>query len=276
MANDDLLRRENHGAVARLVMTSPKNFNALSTEMIAALRDALDAIAADEAVRVVVIAAEGKAFSAGHDLRQMQAARAEADGGRGAYESLFADCAALMQAIPALPQPVIARLREEHSIYALDSGRICVAAIEGSYADREDSHDETWDREKRIVPLRVAEHFVVHELGPNPIGMSVFGADRQVAGTVSDLWVDRGESMVRYYEVELGAGGRRVLMPATFCRTGRFSQRVTCEALLAHQFADVPTTKDPDSVTLNEEERIMAFYGGGTLYATAQRQESFL
>ena len=70
------VRREDRGAVARLVLSSPQNYNALSREMIAALRDALDAIAADEAVRVVVIAAEGKAFSAGHDLRQMQAARA--------------------------------------------------------------------------------------------------------------------------------------------------------------------------------------------------------
>lgn len=126
------------------------------------------------------------------------------------------------------------------------------------------------------MPLRVADHFVVHENGPNPIGMPVFGADRQVAGTVSDLWVDRGESMVRYYEVELGAGGRRVLMPATFAKTGRFSQTVKTEALLAHQFADIPTTKDPDSVTLYEEERIMAFFGGGTLYATPLRQEAFL
>ena len=105
------VRREDHGAVARLVLSSPQNYNALSREMIAALRDALDAIAADEAVRVVVIAAEGKAFSAGHDLRQMQAARGDTDGGRGAYESLFSDCAALMQAIPALPQPVIAEVQ---------------------------------------------------------------------------------------------------------------------------------------------------------------------
>lgn len=146
----------------------------------------------------------------------------------------------------------------------------------GSYVDREDSHDETWDREKRIVPLRVAEHFVVHQSGPNPIGMSVFGADRQVAGTVSDLWVDRGESLVRYYEVELGAGGKRVLMPASFAKTGRFTQTVKTQALLAHQFASIPTTKDPDSVTLYEEERIMAFFGGGTLYATPDRQEPFL
>lgn len=111
MANDDLLRREDRGAVARLVMTSPKNFNALSTEMIAALRQALDGIVTDPAVRVVVLAAEGKAFSAGHDLRQMQAARADADGGRAAYETLFADCAEMMQAIRALPQPVIAEVQ---------------------------------------------------------------------------------------------------------------------------------------------------------------------
>ena len=146
----------------------------------------------------------------------------------------------------------------------------------GSFADRDNAHDHTWDGEKRIVPLRVAEHFVVHEDGPNPIGMTVFGADRQPAGTVSDLWVDRGESMVRYYEVELGAGGRRVLMPNTFCRTGRFTRTVKTEALLAHQFADIPAHADPDSVTLYEEERIMAFFGAGTLYATPGRQEAYL
>ncbi|KQO58180.1 MULTISPECIES: photosynthetic reaction center subunit H [unclassified Methylobacterium] len=146
----------------------------------------------------------------------------------------------------------------------------------GSYVDRDDHHDRTWDDEKRIVPLRVAEHFVVHEDGPNPIGMTVFGADRKVAGIVSDLWIDRGESMVRYVEVELAGGGRRVLMPNTFCRTGRFTRTVKTEALLAHQFADIPGQKDPDSVTLYEEERIMAYFGAGTLYATADRQEPFL
>ena len=146
----------------------------------------------------------------------------------------------------------------------------------GSWVPREDSHDRTWDEQFRIVPLRVADHFVVHEDGPNPIGMTVFGADRQVAGTVSDLWVDRGESFVRYYEVELGAGGRRVLMPVTFCRTGRFSRTVKTEALLAAQFAGIPATKDPDSVTLLEEERIISYFGAGTLYATPKRAEPLI
>jgi photosynthetic reaction center H subunit len=146
----------------------------------------------------------------------------------------------------------------------------------GSWVHRDDAHDHTFDGQKRIVPLRVATHFVVHEDGPNPIGMTVFGADRQVAGTVTDLWVDRGECFVRYYEVELGAGGRRVLMPVTFCRTGRFSRTVKTEALLAGQFTDIPGTKDPDSVTLLEEEKIMAYFGAGTLYATPARAEAIL
>lgn len=146
----------------------------------------------------------------------------------------------------------------------------------GSFADRDNDHDRTFEGGKRIVPLRVAEHFVVHEEGPNPIGMTVFGADKQVAGTVTDLWIDRGECMVRYYEVELGAGGRRVLMPATFCTTGIFTRTVKTEALLAHQFTGIPAHSDPDSVTLYEEERIVAFFGAGTLYATPDRQEAFL
>ena len=107
---EELIRRENHGAITRLVMTSSANYNALSTQMIAALTGALEEIAAGTA-RVVILAAEGKAFSAGHDLRQMQAARTAADAGRGAYEALFAQCAFLMQAIAALPQPVIAEVQ---------------------------------------------------------------------------------------------------------------------------------------------------------------------
>ena len=144
----------------------------------------------------------------------------------------------------------------------------------GSWVARDDHHDQTWDGQNRIVPLRVAEHFVVHEDGPNPIGMTVFGVDRQPAGTVSDLWVDRGESLIRYYEVEI-AGGRKVLMPATFCKTSGLSvhKTVKTEALTAAQFADIPGTKDPDSVTLAEEERIVAYFGAGTLYATPRRAE---
>lgn len=108
---EPLVQRQDRGAIARLILNSPGNYNALSLAMIDALDAALDEIAADETVRVVVVAANGKAFSAGHDLREMQAARNDADAGRAAYARLFSRCAAMMQKLPALPQPVIAEVQ---------------------------------------------------------------------------------------------------------------------------------------------------------------------
>ncbi|RNF34530.1 enoyl-CoA hydratase [Paracoccus methylarcula] len=107
----DLVLREDTDHVARLVLNSPSNFNALSLEMIDALSDALRMIEADDTIRAVILAATGKAFSAGHDLRQMQAARKNEDTGRAAYDQLFGRCAGMMQMIPALPQPVIAEVQ---------------------------------------------------------------------------------------------------------------------------------------------------------------------
>lgn len=107
----DLILRQDSGHVARLVLNSPGNHNALSSRMIAALTGAFRDIADDDGVRVVVLAAEGRAFCAGHDLREMQAARGDTDGGRAAFAALFDDCARMMQMIPALPQPVIAEVQ---------------------------------------------------------------------------------------------------------------------------------------------------------------------
>ncbi|MCJ1901866.1 MULTISPECIES: enoyl-CoA hydratase [Paracoccus] len=106
-----LVLRQDDGPVARLILNSPMNYNALSTAMIDALSDALDEIAAEDAIRVVVLAARGKAFCAGHDLREMQGARNDEDDGRAAYERLFSRCAQMMQKLPALPQPVIAEVQ---------------------------------------------------------------------------------------------------------------------------------------------------------------------
>lgn len=107
----DLILRNDTGRVARLVMNSPQNFNALSAEMIATLYTTLATIANEEETRVIILAAEGKAFCAGHDLRQMQAARANRDGGRAGYTALFEGCSQLMQLIATLPQPVIAEVQ---------------------------------------------------------------------------------------------------------------------------------------------------------------------
>lgn len=106
-----LLLREDTNHITRLTLNSPANYNALSNEMIAELTEAFAEIASDRNIRVVVLAANGKAFSAGHDLKQMQGARENADGGRTAFDDLFARCAQMMQMIPALPQPVIAEVQ---------------------------------------------------------------------------------------------------------------------------------------------------------------------
>ena len=96
--------RDSRGVV-RLTLNRPAQFNALSEEMLAALQTALDAIAVDSAARVVVIAGEGKAFCAGHDLKQMRA-NARLD----YYQGLFDACTRVMMRIQKMPQPVIARV----------------------------------------------------------------------------------------------------------------------------------------------------------------------
>ncbi|MDR5655016.1 enoyl-CoA hydratase [Ruixingdingia sedimenti] len=105
-----LLTRRDEGAVATLTMTAPATLNALSVPMLAALAEAFARLEGDTAIRAVVLRGEGKAFCAGHDLREMQAARRSADGGRAWFSELFARAAAVMQAIPRLPQPVIAEV----------------------------------------------------------------------------------------------------------------------------------------------------------------------
>src|ERR1700736_2905889 len=105
---DDLepqvLQRRRGGAVF-LTLNRPAQYNVLSEEMLAALHGALDSLAADSSVRVVVLGGAGKAFCAGHDLKQMKANR-----GLEYYQRLFDDCSRLMMRIQTLPQPVIARV----------------------------------------------------------------------------------------------------------------------------------------------------------------------
>ena len=106
----ELVRRISTDAVARLELNSPHNLNALSDEMIAALREALAAVASESDIRAVILSAAGKAFCAGHDLRQMTRGRAAEDGGSTYFADLFSRCSALMQDIQKLPQPVIAQV----------------------------------------------------------------------------------------------------------------------------------------------------------------------
>src|SRR6056297_122176 len=106
----ELLERHDSDGIAHLHMNAPKRLNALSDEMMAALQAQIDALSEDRETRVVILSGAGKAFCAGHDLKQMQQARQSEDGGRGYFADLFARCTKVMTGLTRLPQPVIAQV----------------------------------------------------------------------------------------------------------------------------------------------------------------------
>jgi enoyl-CoA hydratase/carnithine racemase len=108
---EDILIRADEGSVATLTLNNPAKLNALSDAMLAALQAELDAVAGDRRIRVVVLRAEGRAFCAGHDLREMTDARQSPDAGHGYFRDLFDRCARVMLSITRLPQPVIAEVQ---------------------------------------------------------------------------------------------------------------------------------------------------------------------
>lgn len=148
----------------------------------------------------------------------------------------------------------------------------------GSWVERSDHPDLTMDGRPKIVPLAAAPDFHLAAGDPDPRGWAVVGGDKQVAGVVSDIWVDLSEYMMRYIEVSL-PGGRKVLAPSTFCKIKTNSSgdgRVVVTALYADNFAGVPVTRLPDQITLLEEDKICGYYGGGMLYAHPGRAEPVL
>jgi enoyl-CoA hydratase/carnithine racemase len=108
VAPTEPLLREANGPLAILTLNRPSARNALSEAMIASLHAAVDAVGADNSVRAVVIAANGPAFSAGHDVKEMTARRTDADGGRAYFHHVMTMCSNMMQAIVHCPKPVIA------------------------------------------------------------------------------------------------------------------------------------------------------------------------
>jgi enoyl-CoA hydratase/carnithine racemase len=105
----ELLNKSREGAVLRLTLNNPPA-NALSVDLMEALQAQFDAADDDKSVRVIVIVAAGKLFSAGHDLKEMTAHRADHDRGKGFFERTFALCSILMQSIADHPKPVIAQV----------------------------------------------------------------------------------------------------------------------------------------------------------------------
>ena len=185
-----------------------------------------------------------------------------------------------------------------------------------SYAMRSDHPDLTAEHEIKILPMRRLPSHGIAEDDVDPRGMEVVGADGQPAGIVSDMWIDRSEMLVRYIEVRLdpsiaGTGGQpaaretvaaaaateegdaavaaitteattaasasdTVLMPMNVATVAPMYGQVSTTDILAAQFAGVPRTKDSERVTLLEEDKIMAYFAGGSLYAKASREEPIL
>ncbi len=106
----DILLREDIEDVTILTMNTPKSLNALSDAMLSTLHQSLDSIANTPEIRAIILRGEGKAFCAGHNLKEMTAARVAEDKGQAYFSDLFSRCGALMQRILTLPQPVIAQV----------------------------------------------------------------------------------------------------------------------------------------------------------------------
>lgn len=139
----------------------------------------------------------------------------------------------------------------------------------GSWVLRADEPDLHTDGDAKIVPLRVATGYEVAAEDDDPRGMPVIAACGTSVGMITDLWVDRSESILRYLEVEPEGGGARLLLPVPFSTISR--GRVRVASLHARHFANIPRTRHPDQVTFREEDQISAYYGGGTLYADPAR-----
>jgi len=124
-----ILQREDVGGVAVLTLNRPQTRNALSEAMLEALGDALTAITHDGGVRAVVLAANGPAYCAGHDLKELSRHRSESDGGRAYFKRVMTMCSTMMQQIVTLPQPVIAAVQGAASAAGCQLVASCDLAI---------------------------------------------------------------------------------------------------------------------------------------------------
>lgn len=154
-----------------------------------------------------------------------------------------------------------------------------------SYPNREDVPDLAANGSPKVVPMRVATDFVVEHNDPDPRGMAVVAADGKVVGSVKDLWVDRSEHRILFFEVALSASGdhetaaggaTNPLLPYGFAVVKFGRGQIQVASIMADQFEDVPRTASTDQVTRLEEDRITAYFAGGHLYAHPQRQEPLI
>jgi enoyl-CoA hydratase/carnithine racemase len=131
---DAVLLRENDGPVAILTLNRPAARNSLSEALLGELTAALNSIADDTSVRAVVLAANGTAFCAGHDLKELTGRRSDTDGGRAYFQHIMTTCSTMMQRIVTLPQPVIAAVQGAASAAGCQLVASCDLAVAAATA----------------------------------------------------------------------------------------------------------------------------------------------
>jgi photosynthetic reaction center H subunit len=143
----------------------------------------------------------------------------------------------------------------------------------GARAQRAKYPDVTHEGHLRIVPISSVPEITIAEQDVDPRGLTIYGADNLAAGTVTDIWIDRSEMMIRYLDVDTGSS--KVLVPMTMVLVDRRGA-VTCSALNAAQFVGAPRPAKAGEITRDEEEQVVAYFGSGYLYASADRQEPLM
>ena len=139
-----------------------------------------------------------------------------------------------------------------------------------AWAPRIDAPEVDAHGHAKIRPMASLPDFKV-SAGRDPRGKAVVAGDGEVVGRIVDMWIDVPESLVRYLTVDLNpeGSGQHRLVPINLCRIQ--SDRVTVKSLYGHNFPGIPLTKKADEVTKLEEDKITAYYAGGTLYAAPER-----
>lgn len=140
-----------------------------------------------------------------------------------------------------------------------------------AWAPRRDVPELDGHGHNKIVPMVRAAGFAV-AAGRDPRGLPVQAGDLEVVGRISDMWVDAPEQLVRYLEIELNSGTKR-LVPMAMVKI--WADRVRVNSITSDLFEGVPGTRSSSEVTLLEEDKIGAYYAGGTIYAADRRKRGF-
>ncbi len=140
-----------------------------------------------------------------------------------------------------------------------------------SWAARRDLPELDGHGHNKIVPMGRADGFLV-SAGRDPRGLPVQAGDLEVVGRVSDMWVDAPEQLVRYLEIDLNTGGKR-LVPLPMAKIQ--GDRVRVNALTSDLFSAIPATRSAGEVTMLEEDKISGYVGSGWLYAADKRKRGF-